>query len=76
MKTHILDKGYDFCKQEHFQTLTTENPDLLSRPLVFRNIDQQNAYSTQLKFSENVEKFMLKKGYMQTVHKASQALVV
>ena len=66
MKTHILNKGYDLCKQEHFQTLATENPELLSRPLVFGNIDQQNAYNAQLMFSENVEKFMLKKGYTET----------
>ena len=61
MKTHILNKGYDFCKQEHFQTLAMENPDLLSRPLVFGNIDQQNAYSAQLMFSENVEKIHVEK---------------
>ena len=66
MKTHILNKGYDFCKQEHFQTLAMKKPDLLSRPLVFGNIDQQNTYSAQLMFSENVEKFMLRKGYTET----------
>ena len=44
-----------------------ENPDLLSRPLVFGKIDQQNTYSGQLMFSENVEKFMSKKGYTKTV---------
>ena len=40
MKTHILTKGYDFCKKEHFQELAHLNPDLLSRPLVYDNIDQ------------------------------------
>ena len=68
MKTHILNKGYHFCKKEHFQTLATENPDLLSRPLVFDNIDQQNTYSAQLMFSENVEKFMEKKGFSETTN--------
>ena len=66
METHILNKGYDFCKKEHFQTLAMENPDLLSRSLVFDNIDQQNAYSAQLMLSENVEKFMEKKGFSET----------
>ena len=68
MKTHILTKGYDFCKKEHFHTLAKEDPDLLSRPLVFDNIDQQNAFSAQLMFSENVEKFMRRKGYIETAN--------
>ena len=58
MKTHILTKGYDFCQKEHFQELATENPNLLSRPLVFDNIDQQNAYSAILMFSIPVENFL------------------
>ena len=57
-KTHILTKGYDFCQKEHFQELATENPNLLSRPRVFDNIDQQNAYSTILMFSVPVENFL------------------
>ena len=66
MKSQILNKGYDFCPKEHFQQLSREDPDLLSRPLVFDNIDQQNAYSAKLMFSEKVEKFMLSKGYVET----------
>ena len=58
MKTHILTKGYDFCKKEHFQELACLNPNLLSRPLVFDNINQQNAYSAKLMFSKKVEEFM------------------
>ena len=68
MKTHILTKGYDFCKKEHFHTLVKEDPDLLSRPLLFDNIDQQNAFSAQLMFSKNVEKFMRRKGYIETAN--------
>ena len=66
MKSHILNKGYDFCPKEHFQQLSRENPDLLSHPLVFDNIDQQNTYSAKLMFSEKVEKFMVSKGYVET----------
>ena len=66
MKTHILSKGYDFCKKEHFQELATENPNLLSRPLVFDNIDQQNAYSAILMFSVPVENFLRKKGHIES----------
>ena len=43
MKRHILTKGYEFCPKEHFQQLAHLKQDLLSRPLVFYNIDQQNA---------------------------------
>ena len=63
MKKHILAKGYDFCKKEHFQELACLNPDLLSRPLVFDNIDQQNAYSAIAKFSHKVEQFLKRKGH-------------
>ena len=66
MKTHILSKGYDFCQKEHFQELATENPNLLSRPLVFNNIDQQNAYSAILMFSIPVENFLWRKGHIES----------
>ena len=52
MKSLILNKGFDFCPKEHFQQLSRENPDLLSCPLVFDNIDQQNTYSAKLMFSK------------------------
>ena len=66
MKTHILTKGYDFCQKEHFQELATEKPNLLSRPLVFDNIDQQNAYSAILMFSVPVENFLRRKGHIKS----------
>ena len=66
MKTRILSKGYDFCQKEHFQELATENPNLLSRPLVFDNIDQQNAYSAILMFSVPVENFLWRKGHIES----------
>ena len=66
MKTHILTKGYDFCKKEHFQELARLNPDLLSRPLVYDNIDQQNVYSAISMFSEEVEKFLREKGHEES----------
>ena len=66
MKMHILTKGYDFCKKEHFQELACLNPDLLSRPLVFDNIDQQNAHSAKLMFSEKVEEFMRRRQHLET----------
>ena len=66
MKTHILTRGYDFCPKEHFQELATLKPDLLSRPLVFDNIDQQNAFSAMQMFSEPVEDFIRTRGHTQT----------
>ena len=65
-KTHILSKGYDFCKKEHFQELATENPNLLSRPLVFDNIGQQNAYSAILMFSVLWKNFLREKGHIES----------
>ena len=66
MKTHILTRGYDFCKKEHFQEVATERPDILSRPLVFDNIDQQNAFSAMQMFSEPVENFIRGKGHSES----------
>ena len=65
MKTHILTRGYDFCPKEPFQQLATLRPDLLSRPLVFDNIDQQNAFSAMQMFSEDVEDFIRTHGHSQ-----------
>ena len=68
MKTHILTKGYDFCPKEHFQDLAHLKPDLLSRPLVFDNIDQQNAYSAIAMFSVQVQHFLEKRGHTESAN--------
>ena len=66
MKTHILTKGYDFCLKEHFQELACLKPDLLSRPLVFDNINQQNAYSAIAMFSMPVQNFLEEKAHSES----------
>ena len=66
MKTHILTKGYEFCPKEHFQELARLKPDLLSRPLVFDNINQQNAYSAIAMFSMPVQNFLEEKGHSES----------
>ena len=50
----------------HFQELATEKPDLLSRPLVFDNLDQQNAFSAMQMFSKPVENSMHGKGHTES----------
>ena len=46
----------------------TLKPELLSRPLVFDNIDQQNAYSAITMFSKEVESFLERRGHVESAN--------
>ena len=66
MRTQILTRGLDYCKKEHFEHLSTNNPSLLSLALVFEKTDQQNAFTAMHMFNYDVERYMRSKGFVQT----------
>lgn len=63
IRSHILRKGYDFCKPKVFQEIADERPDIISRALVYDLTDKQNAYSAMRLFGKPVEKEMRDRGY-------------
>ena len=54
MRTHILNRGYNFCKQEDFEWIVDNTTGVLSRYLVEYNMDSQNAFSAMKLFGDNV----------------------
>ena len=66
LRTQILTRGLDYCKKEHFEHLSTNNPGLLSLALVFEKIDQQNAFTAMRMFNYDVEHYMRSNGFVQT----------
>ena len=67
MQTHICNKGYDYCPNEHFVELCESHPDILSKAVVVDHIDAQNVFTAIHFFGIPVEQFMVSKGYMKTV---------
>ena len=54
MRSHILNRGYDFCKREDFEWIVDNTTGILSRYLVEYNMDRQNAFSAMKLFGESV----------------------
>ena len=65
MRSHILSRGYDFCRKEDFQNLV-DNSDILSRYMVDYKMDIQNVFSAEKFFGETVEEYMQDHGCSQT----------
>ena len=45
IQTHICNKGYDYCPNEHFVELCESHPDILSKAAVVDHIDAQNVFT-------------------------------
>ena len=54
MRSHILNRGYDFCKREDFEWIVDNTTGILSRYLVEYNMDSQNAFSAMKLFGDTV----------------------
>ena len=54
MKSHILNRGYEFCKKEDFKWIVDNTNGVLSRYLVQYNMDNQNAFSAMKMFGNEV----------------------
>ena len=54
MRSHILTRGYDFCKKSNFEWIVDNTTGVLSRYLVEYNMDSQNAFSTLKMFGDEV----------------------
>ena len=68
LRTQILTRGLDFCKKEHFEHLSTNNPGLLSLALVFEKTDQQNAFTAMQMFNYDVERYMRNNNFTETAN--------
>ena len=54
MRSHILNRGYEFCKRQDFEWIVDNTTGVLSRYLVEYNMDNQNAFSAMKLFGEEV----------------------
>ena len=54
MRSHILTRGYEFCKKEDFEWIVYNMTGVLSCYLVEYNMDSQNAFSAMKLFSNKV----------------------
>ena len=54
MRSHILNRGYEFCRREDFEWIVDNTTGVLSRYLVEYNMDSQNAFSAMKLFGEEV----------------------
>ena len=68
LRTQILTRGFDFCRKEHFEHLSTHKPGLLSLALVFEKTDQQNAFTAMRMFNYDVERYMRENGFTETAN--------
>ena len=54
MHSHILTRGYEFCKKEDFEWIVDNTTGVLSHYLVEYNMDSQNAFSAMKFFGDKV----------------------
>ena len=55
MRSHILTRGYEYCRKEHFKWIVDNTMGVLSRYLVEYNMDSQNAFSALKLFGQEVQ---------------------
>ena len=65
MQSHILSRGYDFCRKEDFKHLV-DNSDILISYMVDYKMNIQNVFSAEKFFWEIVEGYMRDHGCSQT----------
>ena len=54
MRSHVLTRGYEYCKRDDFEWIVDNTTGVLSRYLVEYNMDSQNAFSAMKVFGEEV----------------------
>ena len=54
MRSHVLNRGYEYCKREDFEWIIDNTTGVLSRYLVQYNMDSQNAFSAMKLFGDEV----------------------
>ena len=66
MRSHIVRKGYEFCGNDGFKKLADKSPHILSRAIVYDNIDTQNVFTSIRFFGEPVENFLRKNNFIDS----------
>ena len=74
MRSHILTRGYDFCKKSDFEWIVDNTTGVLSRYLVEYNMDSHNTFSALKIFGDEV-RYMLEANGMErtTLNKVDQS---
>ena len=61
MRSHILTRGYDYCKKEDFEWIVDNTTGILSRYLVQYKMDAQNAFSAMKMYTLHWKQMSVKK---------------
>ena len=56
LRNHTLQDKLSFCRARHFRDVSDANPEILTRALVYDNLDVQNTSFSKRVFSEGVER--------------------
>ena len=67
MRSHILTRGCEYCRKEHFEWIVDNTTGVLSRYLMECNMDSQNAFSALKLFGQEVQLTLESNGMSESV---------